>query len=95
MKAVINGNDIKTEVDFHKVIARVLNFPSYYGGNLDSLWDVLSTDLERPVTLVWENSVISREAMGDDFSRVNDVLLRVVTQDVTWGLDEKFELNLE
>ena len=95
MKVIINGNDIKTESDFHKYIALALNFPSYYGKNLDALWDVLSTDIERPVTLVWKNSMLSQEAMGEDFIRIHDLLNRVVAQDIKWGLDEKFELRIE
>jgi ribonuclease inhibitor len=95
MKVVINGNDIKSESDFHKHIALVLNFPSYYGKNLDALWDVLSTDIERPITLVWENSSVSQETMREEFPRSYDLLDRVVAQDIEWGLDEKFEVSFE
>lgn len=27
----------------HKYIGEILNFPHYYGENLDALWDILST----------------------------------------------------
>lgn len=33
-------------------IGRALSFPSYYGANLDALWDCL-TDLTRPTALAW------------------------------------------
>ena len=94
MEIVINGSDIKTEADFHKHLAVALDFPPHYGSNLDALWDILSTDIERPITLVWENSAVSKEAMGDEFTRIHDLLNRVVTQDIEWGLEEKFEVNI-
>ncbi|AUI88103.1 barnase inhibitor [Vibrio azureus] len=95
MKVFINGNDIKTEIDFHKHIAQALNFPYYYGSNLDALWDVLSTDMERPTTLVWKNAMLSQDAMGEEFIRIHDLLNKVVAQDIEWGLDERFELIID
>ena len=32
----------------------LLDFPSYYGKNLDALWDCLR-DVERPTAVVWRN----------------------------------------
>jgi ribonuclease inhibitor len=95
MKVVIDGDDINTEADFHRKIAEVMKFPSYYGKNLDALWDVLSTDIERPVTLVWKNSASSQVAMGENFGKIIDILNKVVDQDIEWGLDEKFEVVID
>lgn len=95
MKVIIDGSDIHTEADFHKIIAEALGFPSHYGRNLDALWDVLSTDLERPVTLIWKNSASSQEAMGESFEKIVDILNKIVDQDVEWELDEKFDVVIE
>jgi ribonuclease inhibitor len=95
MKVIIDGDDIHTEADFHKKIAEALEFPSHYGKNLDALWDVLSTDIERPITLVWKNSASSRSAMGESFGKIVDLLNKIVDQDVEWGLDEKFEVIID
>lgn len=35
-------------------IGQVLEFPDYYGANLDALWDCL-TDLTEPTALVWHH----------------------------------------
>ncbi len=43
--AHIDGSCCKTETDFHNEFQSQLNFPEYYGHNLDSLFDCL-TDLE-------------------------------------------------
>jgi ribonuclease inhibitor len=95
MKVIIEGNDIHTEADFHKKIAEALGFPSHYGKNLDALWDVLSTDIERPITLVWKNSASSKVAMGEAFEKIVDLLDKIVAQDVEWGLDEKFKVIID
>jgi len=95
MRVVISGSDIHSEADFHRKISEAMDFPSYYGKNLDSLWDILSTDIERPITLVWENAALSKESMGDGFYKIVDLLNRVATQDIEWGLDERFELIVD
>ncbi|WP_375177785.1 barstar family protein [Marinobacter mobilis] len=95
MRVVINGSEIRSEADFHKKIAEAMGFPSYYGENLDALWDILSTDIERPVTLVWENAAYSKESMGNGFARIVDLLNRVVAQDNEWELDERFEVVID
>ena len=91
----MDGRNILSECDFHREIDKALNFGPYYGRNLDALFDRLSTDVERPVTLVWKHSEISREHMGDSFSAVVDVLRRVQAQDEKWGLRETFRFELQ
>ncbi len=38
----LDGNTIKTEVDFYKAIVSALSFPDYFGENLDALYDCLN-----------------------------------------------------
>ena len=40
---IINSANIRSVEDFHKYIKESLDLPSYYGENLDALWDVLSS----------------------------------------------------
>ena len=42
--------DIQSDAEFHDVLAAKLRFPSWYGRNLDALYDCL-TDLHVPVTI--------------------------------------------
>ncbi len=49
-KIVIDCGNIKKQSEFHEIIAERLDFPDYYGKNLDALYDVLC-ELP-PVTLV-------------------------------------------
>ena len=51
MKAELNGQEILCCGAFHARIARLLDFPDYYGKNLDALYDCL-TDLPEGTELV-------------------------------------------
>jgi len=43
-KILVNGKKIHDKTDLHDYLIKQFNLPSYYGRNLDALWDVLSTN---------------------------------------------------
>lgn len=63
-EVILDGSQITTEDDFHRVISEALNFPGYYGKNLNALWDCLVCDVERPVHLKWVHSEVSKQRIG-------------------------------
>lgn len=65
------------ENDFHRELASSLGMKEFYGCNLDALWDVISTGVERPVTLIWKNSQESKAAMGVPFERIQWIKCKV------------------
>ena len=71
---ILNGKAIHTLDDFYDEISGQLSLPSYFGRNLDALWDVLSTEVEGPTEIVWLNAEAARQAMGEDFEKVMKVL---------------------
>jgi ribonuclease inhibitor len=73
----ISGRSIRSLDDFYTETARELRFPEHFGRNLDALWDVLTTDVEGPIELVWEDSAKSRESMGKDFEKISALLKEV------------------
>lgn len=73
MEVIIDGERIKTIDDFHLEIKKQLEFPDYYGENLDALWDCLTGSIDLPVTLVWKNSDMNKESLGDKFNRIVDL----------------------
>ncbi|MFF7943599.1 barstar family protein [Nocardia gamkensis] len=82
MRVTIDGTLIRTRADLHHALWAPLDFGPYYGHNLNALWDRLTTDVERPVEIVWENSGISRELMGvEAFEAIASVLIRAAEQD--------------
>ncbi len=74
------GKAIRSLEEFYEEIAREFHFPEYFGRNLDALWDVLTTGIEGPIELVWEDSADSRKSMGKDFEKVS-ALLRDVAKE--------------
>ncbi|MEO6677016.1 MAG: barstar family protein [Pseudomonas sp.] len=94
MKIELDGSIIKSEVDFHSQLSTALAVGEYYGNNLNALWDLLSTNIERPVELVWKNSSESKNNMGDVYDKIISILDRVMAQDESFGWDEKFTYAL-
>ena len=41
-KYIVNFSDVKHFIEIHEVLKRDLDFPDYYGGNTDALWDCLT-----------------------------------------------------
>jgi len=71
MVVIINGAEIYTKQDFHKQVAMLLNFPHYYGENLDALWDCLFDIC--PVDIRWEQFNLSKERLGDYANKARSV----------------------
>jgi ribonuclease inhibitor len=69
----INGQNIESELDFHREIARSLGFPSWYGNNLDALWDMLTGHIDTNVIMTWKNHNLSRVRLGSDFDKILSV----------------------
>ena len=65
---------------FYDEVTHQFDLPAYFGRNLDALWDVLTTDVAGPVEVIWEHAAASRQAMGEDFDRVADVLKAVALE---------------
>jgi ribonuclease inhibitor len=96
MEVVLQGDDIRSEHDLHRILAEKLDFGPYYGANLAALWDRLTTDVERPVQLVWKNAASSRAAMGEAlFAKLTQLLRDVEQQDRDWGLPNAFTFTIE
>ncbi|WP_225875087.1 barstar family protein [Pseudomonas bananamidigenes] len=67
----------------------------FYGNNLNALWDLLSTGVERPIDLIWKNSELSKKSMGDSYNKIIKIFERTKQQDVSFGWEDKFNYHLE
>ncbi|MFC7897648.1 barstar family protein [Streptomyces sp. NPDC057381] len=84
MKAEIDGTQIHSPADLHRALTDLLDFGPYYGANLSALWDQLTTEVERPVEIIWHNTKDSQDHMGEEqFTQIRDLLQAVAEQDKT------------
>lgn len=64
-KVTLREAELAEAADAHALIARKLDFPSYYGANLDALADCLG-DIDRPTRIVVVRSEDDRKPWFDD-----------------------------
>lgn len=70
---LIEGWQAETRSGFHDQVAAALDFPDYYGRNLDALHDCLG-DLASPVVVLWESWGLLARAEPRFFATVVDLL---------------------
>ena len=66
--AFIDGGKIKSKEDLHQTLKVQLELPEYYGGNLDALYDCLSTTVE-PVEIYIEEEEKLKGSLEDYYAR--------------------------
>lgn len=70
---VLEGSEIRSMADVHDILAAGLDFPEYYGRNLDALHDCL-TDLQEPVAVQLADMEALEQTLGSGFRRLLHVL---------------------
>lgn len=71
--------NIITMKSFYDKIALDFELPAHFGRNLDALWDIL-TDVEGPLELIWEQPGVSRDALGEDYWLLLEILADTVAE---------------
>lgn len=71
--AIIDGAEVDSIAGLHRLLAEQLDFPLWYGGNLDALYDCL-TDLSEETTITLTNRKALEESLGDGYCRFCRVL---------------------
>ncbi len=66
---IINGKSIKNKAHLHEVLARGLDFPPYYGKNLDALFDILVSDFSAESVIKIKNLVFLKKKIGADYTQ--------------------------
>ncbi|MGY0836135.1 barstar family protein [Aerococcus urinaeequi] len=65
---IIDGRDLYGKKELHDYIAKALDFPSYYGANLDALNDMLTSRKE--ITNIYLlNLDILADHIGSDYTK--------------------------
>ena len=71
---ILDGTTAPTKEALHQYLAKELAFPDWYGGNLDALFDCL-TSVSEEVTLTLDETALA-ETLGPYAQRVEKVLTR-------------------
>ncbi|KIU12962.1 hypothetical protein SC09_Contig17orf00087 [Bacillus subtilis] len=87
---MIDGRDFENIEVLHDVLKDKLDFPDYYGGNLDALWDCLTGWVDLPLTLVLINFEFSKKFLGSYADDVLEVLLEAQEE-----LEDEFKIIIE
>lgn len=72
-RIILSGNRMRTREEAHRYLARSFAFPAYYGGNLDALFDLLSTEDRETEILLVEGDVLEVR-LGDYGKRLRSTL---------------------
>ncbi|KJD58668.1 barstar family protein [Bacillus velezensis] len=88
--AIIDGKDVTSTEALHRILKDQLDFPDFYGENLNALWDCLTGWIELPLTLVWENFEASQKALGSDADNVLRILKKAQAE-----LDGEFFIQID
>ncbi|MEC2182134.1 barstar family protein [Bacillus spizizenii] len=89
-KIIINGKDFENKEVLHEALKDKLDFPDYYGKNLDALWDCLTGWIELPLTLVWRNFEFSKKFLDSYADNTLEVL-----QEAQEELEDEFKIIVE
>ena len=94
-KVLIEGSKILTEKEFYSEFNSAFDIGCYFGENLDALWDFMTTDMKRPILIVWKNHKLSEGKLGLFFYKIINTFDDVKSFDEKLNFDEKFSYSLE
>ena len=93
MELIIDGSKIMSEEDVHKTVAEGLDLPSWYGKNLDALWDTLTGMVERPLRITWIHADQSKERLPR-YEKIISLLRDVEAQDKKFKRNDFFTFEI-
>ena len=70
----IEGKDIKCREDFHLLMKEKLDFPDYYGMNLDAFWDVMYPLPVDHLMIIWKDYSVSKRNLAKYFEDIINTL---------------------
>ena len=69
----IDFSNVTYYMEIHPIIREALDFPEYYGGSLDALWDCLTDMVGRPVHIEIIGLEVIERKFGDTVKKLIDI----------------------
>jgi len=79
MHVQLQTADCQSVAELHRALEQTLHLPSYYGGNLDALWDCLTGSIELPLTIEWVDYQQTQAHLGEYAQRVFELFQEAET----------------
>lgn len=74
LTCILDGRSINDTADLYDQLAAQLPMPPGFGRNLDALWDVLTTDIPGPLTIIWQHAGQSRQKLDKRYLALRTLL---------------------
>lgn len=74
MKHVLDGSSIRTKAAMLDALAKVMDFPDYFGHNYDALADLVNDLPPGQHTLVWRKPEVLKNSDLDAYEQFVDIL---------------------
>ena len=87
VKINLNGKFMTDKEQTHRYLKQEFNFPSYYGNNLDALWDCL-TDIMEETTIILKNE----QSLKDNLGQYGEQIISIFQELEKEYLNFKFEI---
>lgn len=71
MEYILDGNCFKSREETYQYISKELNFPDYFGNNLDALWDILSFERDLEIKIINGRDIVRN--LGEYGIKILDV----------------------
>ena len=72
----VDFSDVKHFIEIHEVLKRDLEFPDYYGGHLDALWDCLTDMYGDPIHI----EIIGLDVIEKKFDNMASKMIEILTR---------------
>lgn len=90
MNYTVNLRNVKTLYVLHQELKECLQFPDYYGMNMDAFWDCITCDIEIPATIYIEGI----NSLPKDLKEERDILIELLDDAVEWYKKIDMELKI-
>ena len=87
----LDFSNVSHFLEIHAILRKELDFPDYYGCNLDALWDCLTDMVGRPIHI----EIIGLEAVEQKFGDYASKLIELFTELKHYDDEYSHEIQIE